>query len=566
MKMRAKILLMVIVPLALLGVVTVVVSNARITEVVTANIENGLRGAAISVRDTITYMDEGSFSVDEAGNLYKGNCNLTEQEEIADHVQEATQMDITVFYGDTRYLTSICNDDGSRVLGTKAGETVIEEVLQNGNDYFSKDVDVLGQKYFGFYTPLYDETSGEIVGMIFAGMPQRDARAQILKIISILIGIIVAMAMICIVLLVIEITALVRALHKGTNALDEVAQGKLNVELDENVTKRRDEIGHITRSIAKLKEQQTAIIQTMKEQSEALNTASEYLSDKTAETSNTVSQVEKAVGEVAEGASNQAEETQTATENVMFMGDMVEETAKEVEELHDNAQEMHRLGQEAFDTLHELNEINTQARESIQEIYEQTNNTNESVQKIQETIGLITAIAAETNLLSLNASIEAARAGEQGRGFAVVAAQIQQLAEQSNDSAKQIEEVISYLIADSNQAVKTMVVVKDIMEKQNTHVLKTDERFRKIIAGIEQSLEAMDRIAEKTERLDKARVNVIDTVQSLTAIAEENAASTEETFASIAEISSIIADIATEADELKQIANEIDASMDVFEL
>lgn len=566
MKMRAKILLMVIVPLALLGVVTVVVSNARITEVVTANIENGLRGAAISVRDTITYIDEGSFSVDEAGNLYKGNCNLTEQEEIADHVQEATQMDITVFYGDIRYLTSICNDDGSRVLGTKAGETVIEEVLQNGNDYFSKDVDVLGQKYFGFYTPLYDETSGEIVGMIFAGMPQRDARAQILKIISILIGIIVVMAMICIVLLVIEITALVRALHKGTNALDEVAQGKLNVELDENVTKRRDEIGHITRSIAKLKEQQTAIIQTMKEQSEALNTASEYLSDKTTETSNTVSQVEKAVGEVAEGASNQAEETQTATENVMFMGDMVEETAKEVEELHDNAQEMHRLGQEAFDTLHELNEINTQARESIQEIYEQTNNTNESVQKIQETIGLITAIAAETNLLSLNASIEAARAGEQGRGFAVVAAQIQQLAEQSNDSAKQIEEVISYLIADSNQAVKTMVVVKDIMEKQNTHVLKTDERFRKIIAGIEQSLEAMDRIAEKTERLDKARVNVIDTVQSLTAIAEENAASTEETFASITEISSIIADIATEADELKQIANEIDASMDVFEL
>lgn len=566
MKMRAKILIMVIIPLVLLGVVTVVVSNARITEVVTANIENGLRGAAVSVRDTITYIDEGSFSVDEVGNLYKGNYNLTEHEEIADHIQEVTQMDITVFYGDTRYLTSICNDDGNRVVGTKAGEAVIEEVLQNGNDYFSKDVDVLGQKYFGFYTPLYDETSGEIVGMIFAGMPQADARAQILKIISLLIGIIVVMAIICIVLLVIEITGLVRALHKGTNALEEVAQGKLNVELDENVTKRRDEIGHITRSIAKLKEQQTTIIQSMKNQSAALNSASEYLSDKTTETANTVSQVEKAVAEVAEGATNQAEETQTATDNVMFMGDMIVETTHEVEELYDNAQTMHALGQEAFDALHELNEINTQASESIQEIYEQTNNTNESVQKIQETIGLITAIAAETNLLSLNASIEAARAGEQGRGFAVVAAQIQQLAEQSNDSAKQIEEVISYLIADSNQAVKTMVVVKDIMEKQNTHVIKTDERFRKIIAGIEQSLETMDRISEKTEQLDKARVNVIDTVQSLTAIAEENAASTEETFASITEISSIIADISSEANNLKQIANEIDTSMEVFEI
>ena len=96
--------------------------------------------------------------------------------------------------------------------------------------------------------------------------------------------------------------------------------------------------------------------------------------------------------------------------------------------------------------------------------------------------------------------------------------------------------------------------------------MKTDERFRKIIAGIEQSLEAMDRISEKTEQLDKARVNVIDTVQSLTAIAEENAASTEETFASITEISSIISDISSEANKLKQIADEIDTSMEVFEI
>lgn len=564
--MRSKILVMVLIPLILLGVVTIVFSNIRITQVVTDSIENGLRGAAVSVRDTIVYVDPGKFYVDESGNLYKGEFNLTENESIADNVRDVSKMDITVFYGDTRYMTSICNDDGSRVLGTQAGEKVIEEVLHNGNEYFSKDVDILGHKYFGYYIPYYDDETGEIVGMVFSGMPQADAKAQITRIISLLVGIIVTMGIICVVLLVFEITGLVRALQKGSDALDEVAQGKLNVELDEKVTQRRDEIGHITRAIVKLKEQQAAIIQSMKHQSEALNSASEYLSDKTAETANTVSQVEKAVEEVAEGATNQAEETQTATDNVIFMGDMVEETAKEVGEMHVNAQNMHDLGQEAFDTLHELNEINNQARESIQIIYEQTNLTNESVQKIKEATGIITAIAAETNLLSLNASIEAARAGEQGRGFAVVAAQIQQLAEQSNASAKQIEDIISYLILNSDKAVRTMDVVKNIMERQNDNVLKTDERFRKVIGGIDQSLEAIDRIAEKTTQLDKARVNVIDTVQSLTAIAEENAASTEESFASITEISSIIADISSEANELKQIANEINQSMEIFEL
>ncbi len=564
MKMRSKILVMVLIPLLLLGVVTIVFSNIRITQVVTSSIENGLRGAAVSVRDTIGYSDEGSLYIGEDGNLYKGETNITEKTAIADHVKESTQMDITVFYGDTRYMTSICNEDGSRVLGTKAGEAVIEAVLKNGEDYFSKDVDVLGQKYFGYYVPLYEED--EIVGMVFAGMPQADAKAQIMRIISLLVGIIVVMGIISMVLLILEINNLVSALQKGSAALDEVAEGRLNVELDERVIQRRDEIGHITRAIAKLKEEQTIIIQTMKEQSNALNHASEFLNEKTTETANTVSQVEKAVEEVAEGASNQAEETQTATDNVIFMGDMVEETAKEVEEMHFNTQNMHTLGREAFETLHDLQEINGQATESIQIIYQQTNLTNESVQKIREATSLITSIAAETNLLSLNASIEAARAGEQGRGFAVVAAQIQQLAEQSNASARQIEEIISYLINDSDKAVKTMDVVKDIMDRQNNNVIQMDQRFQKVITGIEDSLEAMDRIAEKTKKLDEARINVVDTVQNLTAIAQENAASTEETFASMIEISSIIADISTEADELKQIASEIDTSMEIFEL
>lgn len=564
MKMRSKILVMVLIPLLLLGVVTIVFSNIRINEVVASSIRNGLQGAAVSVRDTIVYSDEGQLFVGEDGNLYKGETNITESEMIADHIKEATQMDITVFYGDTRYMTSICKEDGSRVLGTKAGEEVIKAVLENGEDYFSKDVDVLGQKYYGYYVPLYE--GDEVVGMIFAGMPQKDAKAQIMRIISLMVGIIVVMGIICMVLLILEINNLVQALQKGSDALDEVAEGRLNVELDEKVIQRQDEIGHISRAIARLKEAQTAIIQTMKDQSNALNNASEYLNQKTTETANTVSQVEKAIEEVAEGATNQAEETQIATDNVIYMGDMVEETAKEVESMHTNTQMMQTLGQEAFDTLHELRETNGQAKESIQVIYEQTNMTNESVQKIREATSLITAIAAETNLLSLNASIEAARAGEQGRGFAVVAAQIQQLAEQTNASARQIEEIISSLINDSEKAVKTMAVVKDIMDKQNDNVVQMNERFAKVITGIEESLESMDRISEKTQNLDKARVNVVDTVQSLTAIAEENAASTEETFASMVEISSIITDISSEADELKQIADEIDKSMEIFEI
>ncbi len=152
-------------------------------------------------------------------------------------------------------------------------------------------------------------------------------------------------------------------------------------------------------------------------------------------------------------------------------------------------------------------------------IYEQTNTTNESAMKIREATTLITSIAEETNLLSLNASIEAARAGDQGRGFAVVASQIQKLAEQSNESARQIENIIDSLIEDSQKSVATMEDVKKIMESQSESVGRTNERFTQVRNGITQSLDGVNQIADKTKRLDEARVNVVDVVQNLTAIA-----------------------------------------------
>ena len=220
----------------------------------------------------------------------------------------------------------------------------------------------------------------------------------------------------------------------------------------------------------------------------------------------------------------------------------------------------------AFETLHELQDINAYAKESIDAIYEQTNNTNDSVHKIREATSLITSIAEETNLLSLNASIEAARAGVQGRGFAVVASQIQKLAEQTNESARHIEEIISSLLADSERAVQTMDVVKENMEKQTENVIRTDEKFEEVLKGIAESLRAINRITVKTEEMDKARVSVVDTVQNLSAIAEENAASTQESSASITEISVSISNIAEKAGELKDIANQMEERMQVFKL
>lgn len=563
MKMKPKILAMAVVPLFFLGLFTILLGKVRINEVVTGSIENGLKGAAVSVRDTLGCVDEGSYQLVE-DKLYKGEFNVSDATQIADNIKAASDMDVTVFYGDTRYMTSVLDANGNRVVGTQAGEAVINTVLKGGKEYFSTDVNVEGHPYFGYYIPLYD--AGNVVGMIFTGMPQADAKAQILSITSLLGAVSGIITVICIICIVFAVNSMVNGLKIGADALEQVSKGKLNVDLSEKALKRKDEIGNINRAVQSLKQELLNIISNIMQQSGELHESSDRLNEGAAESSEHIMQVERAVEEIAQGAGGQAEETQKATENIIVMGNMIEETTNEINTMNENAQQIKQLGQTAIHSLKELQEINQKTKDSIDIIYEQTNTTNTSAQKIKEATELITDIAEETNLLSLNASIEAARAGEQGRGFAVVAAQIQKLAEQSNESARQIEEIITSLLNDSAKAVETMEEVKEIIGTQNENMKKTDDQVNQVLQQVEQSIEAIGRVAEKTDKINDARISVTDTVQNLTAVAQENAASTQESAASVNQVSEIIQTIAGDANSLKNIAEKLNESMQIFEI
>lgn len=329
---------------------------------------------------------------------------------------------------------------------------------------------------------------------------------------------------------------------------------------------RKDELGVMARSLATLKIALTEVVFAIRESCDSLVASADVLNNGAAETTNTMEQVENAVNDIANGASSQAEETQGATENVILIGDMVRDTNNTVDDLMVSANQMNEANQNAKRILSELREINRQSGEYIDIIARQTEITNESALKIGEATKLITDIASETNLLSLNASIEAARAGEQGRGFAVVASEIQKLAEQSSESARRIEEIISVLLLDSEKAVTTMRQVKDIIAEQTEHIVRTDEAFVEIQKGVEESLDGMQIISKKAQEMDRARVNVVDVVNNLTAIAEENAAATEETSASVVEVTSIVADIADKANGLNAIAEELEERIGVFQL
>ena len=215
-------------------------------------------------------------------------------------------------------------------------------------------------------------------------------------------------------------------------------------------------------------------------------------------------------------------------------------------------------------TIDGLARINNHTKESVVEVYEQTNATNSSANEIRSATELITSIASQTNLLSLNASIEAARAGEMGKGFAVVADEIRKLSEQSREAAEQIGSIVEGLLANSNRSVNTMNEMTEIIEKQNGMIEETKQAFDGLNEEANSVSLAVDQIEDRIRTLGDLKDQVYSTVENLASIAEENAASTEETSASMMVLDKTLGECDEVTKEMIQIAEQLEQQINIF--
>lgn len=433
------------------------------------------------------------------------------------------------------------------------GQKIENEVIQyefKGADKYAGVYVNDGQDFIMVATVDYDE--------IFVSIKTQKKRVVFALIVILVVVALVGSLIACLI---------IKPVNQAAKLTDRVAN--MDFTPDEETDKlgyRKDEIGRMARSLNQLRESLIYVVDDIKAKSIQVMDAATALDSDANETATTMEQVERAVNEIADGATSQADETQRATEQVIEMGNMVEATNEEVNKLLAFAEEMQEYTQQAKETMGELEQVNQRAEEHIDIIAEQTNTTNAAALKISEATHLITSIAEETNLLALNASIEAARAGEQGKGFGVVASEIQKLAEQTNQSAVQIEEIVVELLRDSEKAVETMYDVKEIMRAQSDYVEQTERAFEQVATGVDESIEGINRISEKTSMLDDARTMVVDIVQNLTAIAEENAAGTEQTSASATEVTAIVEDISGKSTTMKEVAQALEEGMSIFKM
>lgn len=567
--LKSKILVLSLLPMLILAIALSLVSYEKTQSIVKEHAETNLKALATSLKETYSEINDDKYvnkGTEKKPVIYKGDFKVSEHTEIVDTLLDESDMVSTFFWNNTRIMTSIKGEDGKRSIGTTLdNDLILKTVLEDGKGHFESDFKIAGKSYYVYYLPLYQTGSdSEIIGMIFVGFLSENVTAGLISMITLLVIFVLVSLVIAFIFIYFATDKITKAIGRCVDSLNHLADGDLTIQTDARDLHRTDEIGILVHSTDDLKNNLHKIVGNIKQNSSMLMESSNSLAQVAKETERTVEQVEKAVGDIAEGATSQAQETQKASEDVIVMGDLITQTAEEVQVLNDNANMMKHSSDEASVTFEELKSINMRSIEAIDIIYEQTNTTNESALKIQEATHLITSIAEETNLLSLNASIEAARAGEQGRGFAVVAAQIQKLAEQSNESALRIEEIITSLINDSEKAVNTMQEVKQIMEVQSKNVEKTEKLFDTVKNGISESFIKVESISGKTGNLDTSRISIVDIVQNLTAVAQENAASTQETSAASAEVYATVSNVSDAAANLKNIANDLEENISIF--
>ncbi len=253
--LTSRILAMVCITSVLICTLITVVGAGVIYTTTENSLKSEIETAAHTFLNSYDNKYHGEYYL-ENGTLMKGETPLDEDNFIVDAslIYFSSDIDFTIFLGDTRMLTTVKNPDGSYAVGTKCDPIVKEQVLDNGLEIFFSNVDVNGQKCIGCYIPVMDSYA-QVNAIYYAGIPLDLAYSNVNRAVMIFIGISAAVLLIAILVCSLISHRIVRALMDIRGFMDKITSCDFSCEMQYGVTlSRKDEIGDIARSASTLRD------------------------------------------------------------------------------------------------------------------------------------------------------------------------------------------------------------------------------------------------------------------------------------------------------------------------
>ncbi len=541
-----------------MGLIPLLVAAVTISTVAVYKTKNNLeesvylqlQACAISVREYFEWdINENILEVDDASLDFIDS--LTEQD-----------VELTLFLEDVRFITSIYNEDGKRNIGTKASEGIWNLVKQ-GKDYCTNGTKIGGRDYYVYYIPVCN-TSGEVVGMAFAGMPESLVKENIASNTKSMVLVALCIAAFCILAIVLIGLKIGKSIIKVADYTHKLSTGSLSIST--SGTSNIREIATLIGSTENLRDNLKNIISKVDDKTIQLNQNVKTIHDGIQISNEATEGIVKAVNELSEGSMHIAGSVQNTAVSMQNVGKSISSIAESVATTEAGAREIEVINNEAKNNLSHLIDANKNTVTILENVVMGINEANATIENIRKAADAITNIAEQTSMLSLNASIEAARAGEAGKGFSVVASSIQMLAGESDNSAKEIQNIINEIILKSQSNVQLANQIKDATDSEGNALVTVSDSFDKVSDKIQFTVDTIHSISREIDALNHDKEKVLDEISSLSSISQENTASCEETTASIEELRENIEMINIQATDTDNISEELKESVAYFKL
>lgn len=556
LKLQYKMLILAIIPVLVMGIVAILISNTVVKNKLLDDAKQKLKATSNAVLAAYD-QNAGDYFVNATGDVWKGAYNVSLSTPFIDDIAAKTGIEVTFFYNDTRLVTSLKDADGKRILGSKAGDFLVENVLQDGNEVFTNRVLVDGTFYFGYYVPVHQNNSDEIIGMVFAGMPVKEIYASLNLITMIFTVAILVILVIAVIGCLLVSRGIAKSIRNSMDVVKQISEGNLNVEIEQSMLDRKDEAGALSCNTQTLIDSLSAMIGKISNNTMTLNVSSEEMNAAAGQAGNAVGNINDDLHNMLTGAVEQTGNAQNIKNSIHNMNIHLEKTLGEVDHLSDETKAMLDARNDVDKSLNQLDASNQDVMTEVENIQKQTQQNNESVEKIIAAVSYISDIADQTNLLSLNASIEAARAGETGKGFAVVAEEIGKLANQSNEASTEISELVNLLSYNSNQTMDIMDSVQDAMNDQTKKLVETANIFKQLQEHVSHVADGVDVIRDATVQLGKETDEIGKDIKNLSDIAQRNEDTVKGTISFSDEVLGTVNSVTEMSTEVSSSANDM---------